>query len=234
LGAFLLKKYWFWGVMNWYKTATIAICAGVAAVVIGLVAFTLSWNLWDFWGGPMPGLQVILFPGNLMLVYLWHPLFTEEVNFWPKLALLLLGQFGIVFFVVGLLVHIVKKSCLLIKTSPVVSVASQTFRYTEFKYPATGKNMNLDKAKKRIAKQVKKGFDGYPQISLAYFGRTADCATEVHVTFLAEAGAEPQVQKFSGTTDVRNDETIQSVLVKIIERAEPKTVTEVAGVTMLQ
>lgn len=92
--------------------------------------------------------------------------------------------------------------------------------------------MNLDKAKKRIAKQVKKGFDGYPMISLAYFGVSADCANEVDVTFLAEAGAEAQVQKFTGSSDVREDETIQSVLVKIIERAEPKTVTETAGVAV--
>lgn len=94
--------------------------------------------------------------------------------------------------------------------------------------------MNLDKAKKRIAKQVKKGFDGYPLISLAYFGATADCATEVDVIFMAEADAEAQIQKFTGTSDVREDETIQSVLVKIIERAEPKTVTEVTGVTVRQ
>ena len=92
--------------------------------------------------------------------------------------------------------------------------------------------MDLDKAKKRIAKQVKKGFGGYPMISLAYFGATSECATEVVVTFLADAGAQAQVQKFSGSSDVRQDETIQSVLVKIIERAEPKTVTEVAGVAL--
>jgi len=92
--------------------------------------------------------------------------------------------------------------------------------------------MNLDKAKKRIAKQVKKGFDGYPMLTLAYFGATADCATEVEVSFLADTTTEPQMQKFSSGTDVREDETIQSVLVKIIERAEPKTVSEVAGVTI--
>ena len=41
----------------------------------------------------MPGVQLILFPGNLTLKYFWHPLFTEEVNFWPKLLMLMLGQF---------------------------------------------------------------------------------------------------------------------------------------------
>lgn len=92
--------------------------------------------------------------------------------------------------------------------------------------------MHLDKAKKRIAKQVKKGFHGYPLISLAYFGVTVDCANKVVVTFLTDEGAEAQVQVLSSNIDAREDETIQSVLVKIIERAEPKTVSEIAGVTI--
>ncbi|WP_019676301.1 hypothetical protein [Arsukibacterium perlucidum] len=93
--------------------------------------------------------------------------------------------------------------------------------------------MNLDKAKKRIAKQINKGFDGYPQITLAYFGTSADCATEVVVGFVAEAGAAAQEQRFVSKQDARQDETIQSVLVKIIERADARTVTEIPGVTII-
>lgn len=59
-------------------------------------AFTLSWNFYEFWDGPMPGYEILLFLGNLTLVYVWHPLFTEEVDLYPKLALILLGQFLIV------------------------------------------------------------------------------------------------------------------------------------------
>lgn len=92
--------------------------------------------------------------------------------------------------------------------------------------------MNLDKAKKRLSKQLTKGFEGYPTLSLAYFGATADKATEVVVTFVLEEGAEALQQKFSSTEDVRQDESIQSVLVKIIERSAAKTVTQVAGVTV--
>ena len=33
------------------KPLNIAIKFGVGAVVVGLLAFALSWNLWDFWGG---------------------------------------------------------------------------------------------------------------------------------------------------------------------------------------
>ena len=36
----------------------------------------------------------------------------------------------------------------------------------------------LTKAKKRIAKQVKKGFHGYPLVSLEYFGKAPDSATD--------------------------------------------------------
>jgi len=95
--------------INKLNTLTIAIYAGVVAVVIGLTAFTLSWNLWDLWGGPLPGYKVYLFPGNLTLIYIWHPLFTEEVNFWPKLALLMVGQFSVVAGFTGAFITLVKK-----------------------------------------------------------------------------------------------------------------------------
>ncbi|WNO59419.1 hypothetical protein [Rheinheimera sp. MMS21-TC3] len=93
--------------------------------------------------------------------------------------------------------------------------------------------MHIDKAKKRIAKLVKAGFKGYPQISIAYFGSSKDCANEVVIQLMAEEGGAIQEQRFTSTTDVRADEVVQSMLVKIIERAEVKTVLEVAGVTTL-
>ncbi|MBE0370629.1 hypothetical protein J8L98_02605 [Pseudoalteromonas sp. MMG013] len=92
--------------------------------------------------------------------------------------------------------------------------------------------MNLDKSTKRIAKRVKNGFQGYPQISLAYYGASSDCANEVIVEFIAEEGAQPQAQKFSSKTDARKDETIQTTLLKVIERADAKTVLETAGVVI--
>jgi len=94
--------------------------------------------------------------------------------------------------------------------------------------------MNLDKSTKRIAKKVKNGFQGYPQITLAYFGVSEDCATEVVVGFILEEGAASQEEKFSSTNDVRKDETIQTTLVKIIERAEAKTVLEISGVALIK
>lgn len=94
--------------------------------------------------------------------------------------------------------------------------------------------MNLDKSTKRIAKRVSKGFQGYPQISIAYYGDSDVCATEVVVGFIAEEGAEAQEERFASKGDARKDETIQTTLLKVIERANAKTVTEVAGVSILK
>jgi hypothetical protein len=89
--------------------------------------------------------------------------------------------------------------------------------------------MNLNKSTKRIAKRVKKGFQGYPQISIAYFGEPSGFATEVVVGLVSEEGAATQEQKFTSKGDARKDETIQTTLLKIIERADAKTVLEVEG-----
>ncbi|MEW6997378.1 hypothetical protein AADZ86_06720 [Colwelliaceae bacterium BS250] len=94
--------------------------------------------------------------------------------------------------------------------------------------------MNLDKSTKRIAKRVKKGFQGYPQISLAYFGDSDSFATEVVVGFISEEGDAAQEQKFTSKGDARKDETIQTTLLKVIERSEAKTVLEVAGVAIIK
>jgi hypothetical protein len=94
--------------------------------------------------------------------------------------------------------------------------------------------MNLDKSTKRIAKRVKKGFQGYPQISLAYYGESTDYATEVVVSFISEKGVAAQEQKFTTRSDARKDETIQTTLVKVIDRADAKTVLEVEGVLIIQ
>ncbi len=91
--------------------------------------------------------------------------------------------------------------------------------------------MNVDKAKKRIEKQIKKGFKGYPTVSLEYFGKTEAVATEVVITFTQEEDAAPQIQKFVSKNDARKDETIQSVIVKTIELSNANSVSQVDGVS---
>ncbi|KZY62236.1 hypothetical protein A3742_16645 [Oleiphilus sp. HI0071] len=94
--------------------------------------------------------------------------------------------------------------------------------------------MNLDKSTKRIAKRVKKGFQGYPQITITYFGETAECASEVVVAFISEEGALAQEQTFCSKGDAKKDETIQTTLLKVIERADAKTVLETDGILRIK
>lgn len=90
--------------------------------------------------------------------------------------------------------------------------------------------MNIDKSKKRIAKRVKMGFQGYPQLSVAYYGVTKDCADSVLVGFVLDEGIASQEERLSSKGDAREDEVIQSALVKMIERSGAKTVVQLEGV----
>ena len=92
--------------------------------------------------------------------------------------------------------------------------------------------MKLDKSKKRIAKRVKMGFQGYPEISIAYSGVSKELAEGVIVTFVAEEASSPMEERFQTKSDAREDEVIQSAIVKIIERSEAKTVKMVEGITI--
>ncbi|MES2824845.1 MAG: hypothetical protein V4732_14670 [Pseudomonadota bacterium] len=93
--------------------------------------------------------------------------------------------------------------------------------------------MNLEKSKKRITKRAKMGFQGYPMISFTYYGKATNLANEVVVEFVLEENAEVQIERFSSKLDAREDETIQSALVKIIERSGAKTVSQAEGVSVV-
>lgn len=97
----------------------------------------------------------------------------------------------------------------------------------------SGARMNLDKATKLIAKRVKKGLQGYPKVTLQYFGPPNESANKVVIGFTAQENEEAQEQSFSSKGDARHDETIQTTLLKIIERSDAKTVIEIEGVTLV-
>ncbi|MFT5550256.1 MAG: hypothetical protein ACI9CO_002189 [Candidatus Azotimanducaceae bacterium] len=85
--------------------------------------------------------------------------------------------------------------------------------------------MNLDKSQKRINKRVKRGFHGYPIISIQYFGPSEALATKVEVSFIEQENAEPMLETFNSETDIRKDETVQTTIIKIIDRVDAQTVT---------
>jgi hypothetical protein len=86
--------------------------------------------------------------------------------------------------------------------------------------------MNIDKAKKRIAKRVKMGFQGYPTITIAYQLDGNNIASTVLLSLVNEENAPTQEQAFQSKGDAHDDDSIQSAIVKMIERCEVKTVFE--------
>ena len=76
--------------------------------------------------------------------------------------------------------------------------------------------MKLDRAKKRISKKVKKGFQGYPIVTIAYYGPNKKTASKVAVGVIENEDGEAEVQQFFSDQDVRNDENILESVVQIL------------------
>lgn len=74
------------------------------------------------------------------------------------------------------------------------------------------------------------GFQGYPVITIAYHGSSADIANTVEIQLVLEEGAEALIERFTSKLDAREDETIQSAIVKMIERSEANTVVVSEGI----
>ncbi len=74
------------------------------------------------------------------------------------------------------------------------------------------------------------GFQGYPELSIAYFGSTSAIAEQVTLSLIIEEGAAPLEECFQNKTDAREDEIIQSAIVKMIERSGAKTVKQLNAV----
>ncbi len=91
--------------------------------------------------------------------------------------------------------------------------------------------MNLDKANKRLSKKINKGFQGYPSVTIAYYGPNDKLATKVVLGYIAEENAEAQIETFITKTDIREDITVQTAIIKIIERSGAKSVCLTEGVS---
>ena len=74
------------------------------------------------------------------------------------------------------------------------------------------------------------GFQGYPTIEITYLGPNNSLANEVILKLVLEEGAGPQTERFTTANEIREDETIQSVIVKMIERSGAQSVVLCEGV----
>ena len=90
--------------------------------------------------------------------------------------------------------------------------------------------MKLDRSKKRISKKSKKGFQGYPVVTIAFYGPNNKLATKVAVGVILHQDGDVEMERFVSTTDVRNDEKINAKIVDIIEASGAKSVSAVDGI----
>ena len=76
-----------------------SVCA-IAGTAVAFAAFAV--NFWVV-QGPFPGYKILTYPGIVTA-----GIFSEEINFWPKLSIMLIGQF-LFYFVSALVVRIIHK-----------------------------------------------------------------------------------------------------------------------------
>ncbi|UTA47640.1 hypothetical protein L1F30_15970 [Simiduia sp. 21SJ11W-1] len=69
-------------------SATRVLCAHWVA--LGITAITAALFFIDYFvlGGNLPGYGLVAYPGIV-----WLRMFSEEIDFWPKFLLLMLGQY---------------------------------------------------------------------------------------------------------------------------------------------
>ena len=84
--------------------------------------------------------------------------------------------------------------------------------------------MNLAKAQKRLAKLHKQGMHGYPLIEVHYYAGSSQIAEVMTVSLTSEAGATPYMERFTSSSDIREDHVMQTTLLKIIERTQAQSV----------
>jgi len=102
--------------------------------------------------------------------------------------------------------------------------------HPEEAFARESKAMKLDRSKKRISKKTKNGFQGYPLVTIAYYGPGKSKATKVGVGVMSEDGGEIEMRKFFSEQDVRDDAEIQSSIVGIISQVNARSVSAVDSI----
>lgn len=83
-----------------------------------------------------------------------------------------------------------------------------------------------------LDRRVKKGFQGYPIATIAFYGPTAELATKVVVGIFKEkhSDADPLQKWFSGDSDIRSNEDFGEELVAFIKSHGVKSVVVTDGI----
>lgn len=78
----------------------------------------------------------------------------------------------------------------------------------------------MGRSRKALEKKVKKGFKGYPIISIAFYGPTNKLATKIAVGITPFENAEPLMMRWRSETEIRNNAKIMDEILKSIREYE--------------
>jgi hypothetical protein len=83
-----------------------------------------------------------------------------------------------------------------------------------------------------LTKMARRGFRGYPVVTVAFYGPNADTASKVAVALLTREEGEPEVLErwFAEEEDVRKDYAIGLKILEFIERHQAKSVAVTDGI----
>ncbi len=88
--------------------------------------------------------------------------------------------------------------------------------------------MLRDRAKKALYKKAKKGFRGFPQAAVAFYGPTAAKASKMVVSIFVDKDSEPEpMRKWFTENDVRHDAEVLTEVLAFLRDNEVRSVSMV-------
>ena len=88
--------------------------------------------------------------------------------------------------------------------------------------------LKLEKYRKKLAKKNKKGFQGHPVVTIAFYGSDYSLASKVSVGIIESESGDAYVERFIASEpgeDVRKNADILAKILAIIDSSEAKSVT---------
>ena len=82
-----------------------------------------------------------------------------------------------------------------------------------------------DLDRKALSKKAKRGFRGYPDATVAFYGPDADRATKVAVSLVPAEGAQPTVvERWFSESDARRDPAVAKRILAFVQQHAARTV----------
>lgn len=93
--------------------------------------------------------------------------------------------------------------------------------------------LKLEKYRKKLAKKNKRGYQGHPVVTIAFYGSDDKLATKASVGIIETESSDAYVERFLASQpgeDVRNNADVLGKILQLIDSAEAKSVTLIEAI----